>query len=332
MYTVDELIQQVRFSIQEANTSQVSDQVILDKLNKAKNYAYDKMAKHYPDPLIDFVDITTSDLELDIPETAFQDRVLKVEYFEPSSGRYLLIKRTTYRKLGDFSINSPRQYPDVWATYKRKIRFASPYTERTIRIWFIKDIGKLVKQQGRVDSIVPSVPADPEAIPPTAAERPYITVDQIGPDLSVSDTYKKYVSVIDSSTGELKVSLQLESLDNPQIIFKESPTRDTVLNVPVSGEEVLDAEDPVIELDDYICELGGTCVVYFEEPMINFMMQYATNEIREDLGTIKSGQDGKLRKFEEDIIDTKAGRETTRRRQNTSALWRSSRLRRNFRK
>lgn len=325
--TVDELVRKIRFKVQEANTSQVSDEVILDKLNLAKNYAYDKLAKHYMDPLLEYVEIDTNEQEIDIPETAFGDRVVKIEYLEKGTGRWPVVRRTTFRELGKVSSNNTRQFPDVWATRKRKIRFSSPFNTQKLRIWFIKDIGELVLQQGRIDSVVQSTEGPP-------ATRPFVTVDKIGSDLSVSDSYKKYVSVIDSTTGEVKVSLQLEELnDNTQVIFKTTPTRSEVTNIPVSGESVLDeTEDPQVELDDYICTLGGTCVIYFAQPMINLMIQYAANEIREDLGTIKSGQDGKLNKFENDLISTEAGRETTKRVQNRSAIWRAGKLRRNYRK
>jgi hypothetical protein len=204
--------------------------------------------------------------------------------------------------------------------------FPNPVRSITVRIWYLQDLGKLVKQQGRIDAVSESV----EEVPPdTPAQRPFITVDSVGEDISVSDTYKKYVSVVDSSTGEIKGSLQVEEINGDQIKFRAVPTRDKVLNIDVSGESLLDEQD-VVDLDDYLCSLGGTCVVLFPKPIENYIIQYATNEIRDTLGTLKSGQSQRLDKLEDDITSSKAGREGTKTIKNTSGIWQRGRLRRNI--
>jgi len=329
--TVQDLIDQVRFKIQEADTSQVSDDIILDKLNLAKNYAYSKMAKHYLDPLLTYEELTTDEQELTIPEEAFQDRVVKVEYLEQGTGRWIEVRQVTFRELGKVSVNSTVQYPTCWSVVKRKIRFPNKYRSNTFRLWYIEDVGNLVKPQGRIDNITKSVTTIEDDVEVTS--RPYITVDAVGDSVDPTDSYKKYISIVDATTGEVKNSLQVEEInDNVQLIFKETPTRTEVLNVPIEGEDSLNDEDSEIELDDYICEVGGTCVVYFGDDILRVILQYAANELREDLGTIKSGQDNKLNKLEKDLEGTKSGRQTTKRINNRSPIWRQTKLRRNTRR
>ena len=338
MQTVDDLIRQVRFNVQEANKSAVSDETILDALNRAKNNSYDIMAKHYPEALLETYTETTSSQAIDIPERAFQDRVVKVERKEQGTGRWVAVKRVTYRDLGNLASNNTSQYPVVWALSQRKINFPAPINSTEVRVWYIKDIGKLVKQQGRIDVVASSVnnPAHGPDITVDVANGPYITVDSVGSDVDPSNTYNKYVSVIDSSTGEVKVSMQAESITGAQVKFKATPTRTSVINMPVSSNTSLNltGDAVVVELDDYICILGGTCVVYFEEPLVNYIIQYATNEIRDSLGTLKSGQENKLDKKEKNIANTYSGRESTKRMRNRSPIWNGggSSIRRRFNK
>lgn len=319
MNTVNDLIRQVRFNVQEANTSQVSDQMILDTLNRAKDYAYSNMAKHYLDPLLKEETVKVSGISsIAVPKKAFEDRVVRVECRSSGNSTWNIVKKLTFASLGKFSHSGVDQLPTAWALVGRDITFPNKVGACEVRIWYLEDTGKLVTQQGRIDDIVVS----------TDTSRPFITVDEVGSDVVISDTYKKYVSVVDSTTGEIKTSLQVEQINEKQLLFRSAPTRTSVLNVDIETETKLD--ESVIELDDYICSIGGTCVVYFPRPVENFIIQYATNEIRDTLGTLKSGQNNRLDKLEKDITNSKSGRENTKRVRNKSPIWKRARLRRNI--
>ena len=309
-YTTDDLIRQVRSQTREKNTNDVSDATILDALNRGQDYAFDIMAKNYPDPMITKADDVTVDSnnEIDIYETSFEDRIAKVEVYNGSMWRGL--RRISFSEIADIDGTNYSGTPLYYAVVGKKIRILpSPTSGYTFRIWYLKEIQPLVKQQGRI-SQVGTVAGGSSA--------PYVVVDSLGSSLSESSDYGKYVNVIDAQTGEVKCSLQIDSINTSTkyVQFKTSPTRSSVINNTISSDIA-----STVQVDDYLASIDGTCVPYFKKPLTNFIIQYATAEIRRSLGYDVSMEERVLKKMEDQFERTWAGRENTKRIKRRNPIW-----------
>jgi hypothetical protein len=145
----------------------------------------------------------------------------------------------------------------------------------------------------------------------------YMIVDQASGDLTTqSDQLASYVNVIDGQTGEIKGSLQIQSIVNNKITFRTVPARSSVFNRDIS---IL--EDIQIQEDDYICAIDGICVPYFGRPTSNFLIQYAVAEITRKLGGAAETEENVLKKFEQQIERTWAGRQQDLRIKKKSNVW-----------
>ncbi len=109
LYTVDNLVDEVRQQLDELNQDSVSTSGdILPSLNRASDYAFDILARKYPEPILkySFMDFTSGVTEYDIPESVFEDRILKLETVLPvgtsSLANYVEIQRISYSDVGNY--------------------------------------------------------------------------------------------------------------------------------------------------------------------------------------------------------------------------------------
>jgi hypothetical protein len=145
----------------------------------------------------------------------------------------------------------------------------------------------------------------------------YMIVDQASGDLTTqSDQLASYVNVVDGQTGEIKGSLQIQSIVNNKITFRTVPARSSVFN-----RDIGILEDIQIQEDDYICAIDGICVPYFGRPTSNFLIQYAVAEITRKLGGAAETEENILKKFEQQIERTWAGRQQDLRVKKKSNVW-----------
>ena len=146
----------------------------------------------------------------------------------------------------------------------------------------------------------------------------YIIVDEASGDLTTeSDRLASYVNVIDGQTGEIKGSLQIQSIVDNKITFKAHPTRTSVFNRDISTS----LQGIEIQQDDYICAIDGICVPYFGRPTSNFLIQYAVAEITRKLGGSAETEENILKKFEQQVERTWAGRQQELRVKKKSNVW-----------
>lgn len=306
LYTTSNLVDEVRALSDEANQDSLSTNLdILPSLNRAQDYAFDIYARRYPEPILAYSTLTLSSAnqEYDIPEYVFEDRVLKIEV-QTNNGTFREVTQISYMDLTDYESRNKAPVPYYYCIIGRKIRFIpGPSGIFNARIWYLRNPEKLVLPQGRVT--ITNVPSN------------YVIVDSIGEDLSTeSDQLESYVNVVDGQTGEIKGSLQIQTLEDNRITFRTVPLRDTVLN-----REILTLADITLSPDDYVCAITGTCVPYYGRPTSNFLIQYAVADVAVKLGGDAQLALGVLDKFERQLEKTYSGRQSTMRVQRKSRLW-----------
>jgi len=302
MYTVDDMIRTLRSKLQEQNNKKVSDQNILDTLNQAQDFAFDIIARRYPDSIAANEDATINadGITFNVPENAFEQRLTKVYRFTSAYSSPLI--RVDYREVDDF--DSVNGYPTHYAIVKNKVHLLpkGDISSYTYRYAYIEDVEKLVKPQGRVNSFEDAT---------TGGGNASITVDVAGSDLTNDVTsLSRFVNVIDGQSGLVKVSLEIQTVDTTtgKITFKSTLSRTKVHNKTISADITTD-----IEADDYICLVEGSCVPYFKKPAYNYILQFATTEIKRSLGMDAQQEEVGLRKYEEQLEKVNSNRESTAR-------------------
>lgn len=314
LFTVQDLADQIRSQVDEQNRDSVStEQDILPTINRAQDYAFDILAKRYPEPILKYTTLTMNggQQEYDIPEDVFEDRINKIEMVIPSGANpnptYREIERISYRDITNFETPGRNSVPYYYAIYGRKMRFVpGPTGQYSARMWYLRNPEKLVLPQGRI-TIVNSASN-------------YVIVDSAGDALTTeADQLGSYVNIIDGQTGEVKGSLQIQSLASNRIQFRTSPTRPSVINRAITGS----LSSITVNQDDYLSPVDGTCVPYFGKPITNFLIQFAVAEITRKLGGESDKEETVLDKFEKQVSRTWSGREQTLRIKKRSRIWRT---------
>ncbi len=316
MNTVQDLIDQVRSQLDEDNQASISDtRDILPALNRAQDHAMNILARHYEEPLLDYysLTLTSGQQEYAIPEDSFEDRIEKVE-LEVGPSIFQEVTRVSYRDATYLESPLKSPFPSNYVVIGKRIRFVPDVSGNyPARIWYLREAPKFVTPQGRIQSV-------------NEASR-YVIVDSVGENLSVqSDNLNSYANIIDGSTGEIKASLQIQSIGaNSQIVFKASPTRATVLNKTIQSDLTslvdIHGNPTSIEPDDYISVLAGSCIPIFPKPVNNFCIQYAVSELTRKLGGAADQERIVLEAFEKSVERSWVGRETTKRIKMRARYW-----------
>lgn len=309
LYTVTDLIAGVRSLTDELNPDSVSAvQDILTSLNRGQQYGFDILARKYPEPILThtIMALASGVNEYDIPEDAFEDRLLKVEMYIPSgsSGTYREVPRISYRDISNYESSIQTNIPIYYCVIGRKVRFIStPSGTYSARIWYLREPDKLVMPQGRITHI--------------NALANYVIVDQIGSDVTTeSDQLGSYANLIDGQTGIVKATLQIQNITDDKVSFRSVPQRASVLNRTVVGSLPLD-----LSQDDYLTTIEGTCVPQVGSPITNFLIEYAVAEMTGKLGGDRGSEEAVLAKFETQVERMWVGREKQMRVQKRSEKW-----------
>lgn len=311
LYTVENLVDEVRSVLDEENTDSVdTSRDILPSLNRAQDFAFDIYGRLYPEPILKYAPLALigGQQEYDIPEDAFEDRLVKIEITIPTGqGRatYRQVGRIAYSDISEYESSSVTNVPYYYCIVGRKIRFiGAPSGTYSARIWYLRSPEKLVLPQGRI-TVVNNVSN-------------YLVVDSIGSSITTqTDQLGSYVNLVDGQTGEIKGSLQVMSLNENKITFRTVPTRSSVINREISGS--LSSLSP--ELDDYITTVDGTCVPYFGRPTTNFLIQFAIADMTRKMGGQATQEEDILKKFEQQVERTWTGREQQLRITKKSQTW-----------
>lgn len=303
--TVNDLLDQVRQLIDEDNEVTVTDADILDALNRGQDYAADILAKHYEDPMITKITVSTvAGQELyDIPETAFQERLEKVEV--DVNGYFFELQRVSYRDIGTYESPATSAVPLYYTVQGNQFQIVpTPTGTHPVRVWYLEEPRKLVKQQGRIQTIN------------TVGN--YVYVDLAGEELTTeADRLASYANIIDGTTGKVKGSLQIQSIEDNRITFKTTPSRTSVLNSTITG----DLSSITVSADDYVCLLEGSCIPFMRKPLTIFLIQFAVGELRRKLGQPFTSEAQVLMDFEKQVEGSWVGREQQLRVKRRSNKW-----------
>ena len=306
------IIEAVRSLIDEENEAEIDDVVdILPSINRGLDDAADILSRKYPDALVTSIDIPISDGvngEYNIPADAFQERLEKVE--TKLNGYYHEIKRIDYRDITLYDTPQPVATPYYYAVIGQTFRLVPPPTAiEALRVWYIPEAGPLVPEFGRITT-VNTDDANSQYVRLTDME----DVDQLSPDI---DSLEAFVNIVDSRTGRIKATLQIAKTVNSQVFFDPSPDREEV-----QGRRVSASIPDTVTRDDYLCPVEGTCIPPMRSPLTNFLITYASAEIKAlklegDPGVVLQ----QLSRFEERIEKTWARREQSLRVGKSSRVW-----------
>ena len=306
--TTNALIEETRQLIDESNTADVQDAEILASLNRGQDRVASVLARHYNPPLLTSADVTimAGQTDYDIPDAAFEGRLLKVE-FSATEG--------IYQRLEPIGISDIDLYEDTSATGTAPYYFCQIGNQYrlipaapnfgSLRIWYCRDVEPLVQEQGRITLV-------------NAGSR-YVMLDEPGDELSTSvDDLESYVNLVDKDTGAIKATMQIQSIVDRKVTFRGTPTRSTV-----QGRTVTGTLPSTVEADDYIAPIAGTCVPFMRKPAANYILQYAAADIAvTKLGAEPGILMAQVSKMEEDVQRSWSGRPNTIRVRNRSNNWR----------
>lgn len=290
-FTTRQLVRAVRQQVMEANKTRVSTSQVLEALNRGFDDAIDILAQQYPDPLLAYTEaVPDTNGQIVIPEDCFQDRVEAVEYYPSGAEGYRVRVQETDDLSAHGSYNSVKGgYPSIYSIVGRDIQFAPINMQSvTCRVWYVQTPQPLSLDQGRIQTV--------------DTVNNYIVVDSLDTSdaetaISASSAYGKYINITDATTGKLKCTLQVESINDEQLVIKTSPTRTSVFNLPVSSS-IPDTVSP----DDVISAIDGVGVLFFNRPLANYLIQYAVNEVQRSLGVSNlSFEEGKLRELRKKV-------------------------------
>lgn len=308
---VDELITSVRNQLAEQNTESVTDDFILDALNRAQDFACNIFARHYEAPLLTykFVNTTGSQAEYDIPEEAMEQRLERIEV--SINGVFYPVTRLDPRDATLFesqaSISIPYYYTVIGDKYRLIPRASGIYP---LRVWYMRDPDPFVKSQGQITLV-------------NQASN-YVILDNVGESLTTeSDQLDSYVNIVDGQSGRIKATMQVQSIANGRVTFRSSPIRSRVLNKDILTALPFEADGvtPLIQPDDYVCLIHGSCVPFIKKPLSNYVIQYAVAEIRRALGGPAELEEAVKRQMEEEVEHSWVGRESSLRVKAVSGIW-----------
>lgn len=298
MYTVTDMMNILRNKLQESNTTKISDSEILYALNQGQDFAFDIIARRYPDSIAVAATATlNSDNTITIPEGAFEQRLTRV-YRNNSDDYTTPLERVDYREKDDFV--GRQGVPTSYAILKNKVHIlpTTNVSNYTYKIAYVEDVEKLVKDQGRITTVNLA-----------GGGNASIVVDSLGSDLTAdASNINRFVNLVDGQSGLIKCSLEVKEIEptTKTVTFKATPTRTSVLNRTVVADITTD-----VEVDDYICVIEGSCVPYFKKPSSNYILQFATVEIKRSLGMDAQQEEVALRKYEEQMEKINSKREST---------------------
>ncbi len=304
--TVDDLVDQVRDQIDESNTEDVSDNDILQALNRGQRKAANILAGQNSDFFITSVDVTTTATDtFALPEGAYGRRLRAINVVR--GGVEYPLKRIGFRELARYTSSAVVAVPYVYCVVGRDyIIKPTPQSGVTLKLWYTGAPETLVLQQGRVSTV--------------SVASTYVIVNALGDDLTTSTAeLGAFVNLVDGSTGEIKTTLQVNSLTTATktIAFKTSGlTYATVYNRTIAT-----AIPTTVESGDYVCSVSGTCVPDLPDACLDYLVQYATTEIRRRMGEPVQDETAALKKLEDDIEHQWAGRELVSRVTNKARSW-----------
>jgi len=258
--TTDDLIMAVRSKLDEDNTAHISNERdIIPSLNRALDYTTSIMSLKYESPLLTSVEVPYNKV-LKLPEDIYEDRVVQIEFLDS----YV----TPINRISITEISKYIQTLDIFYYLNGKeINFINDNQplSNTVRIWYIKSPPLVTPVLGRITVI--------------GSDNQYVLVDEVREGISTDiDSMQSFVNLVNHKTGEVRGTLQVQYIQGQKIQFKTAFEfgRTSAWGMILSTS----LQDLGVELDDYICNVEGACVLHLNQPLFNFIVQYSTAELR----------------------------------------------------
>lgn len=155
--TVLDLVDQVRSQADESNTFNVSDQQIIDSLNRAQRRAANILARRYDELFWEIQELTTvqGQATYTLPAKAFGRRVEKVEVQTTADSEIVYeVRKISNRDRTRFTSSSVTSRPQYYSQAKNKIElYPKPSAGLILRVHYNAAPERLVVPQGRITSI-----------------------------------------------------------------------------------------------------------------------------------------------------------------------------------
>jgi hypothetical protein len=302
---VDDLVDATRVQLDEAVTADLSDEKILGALNRAQQKLVRLATRHYSAMFKReaTVQADSDSRHFTIPEQAFGLIVNQVECVV--GGVTYKVAAAELQQLTEHENESTVTIPSWYAQMGNKLK-VFPKTSSPLRIRYQVRPPDLVKSQGRVTSMDTGTVS--------------VTLDVVGSGLTTSiASLGAFVNWVDGTTGLVKATLQVASLDSDtgEVVFKTTGLdRTTVFGLTVATALPTDAA-----LDDYLAPARGTCVPTLVSDYADYLVQFAVVELKRKNGEGVSEELVALKDLEDDIKLMWAGREPSRRVQRSNPYW-----------
>lgn len=304
---VQELVDQVRSQLDEFNEASITDQHVLDALNRAQKAATRITARRLDTIFLATQELTTigGQREYDMPDDVFGRRIEKVELLQSSIA--WRIKHISYKDRDPYIVSSQTNRPYYYDIIGTQIRlYPEPSGGQTLIIHYSKTPDTMLIPQGQINRI--------------DSANNYIIVDSIGSDVTTeSDQRNSYINFIDYITGDVKGTMQAAFLDSGigQIKFKSSGlTRSSVLGKTVSTSIPTDVTE-----DDYICIVKGTAVPQLPNAYTDYLIQHSVVALKRRTREPTEEEYAALKDIENELKKLIQGREQYMRIRKANSHW-----------
>ena len=207
--TTSDLLRQVRNQIRESNPNGITDQEILDTLNRGQNRAVEVMTRNWIYNYLAKEKITTNvDGTFKIPEEARGNRIVNIEVNRQTDannwGTYSL-KKLNYKNVSQFKNQSQiASVRPVYYSVQGRTGTVYPQVSYEIEITYVRNPEKIVKNAGYIYEIVPkTVNTEKEIVAGTTISS--ISFDSVAGTASivwVDPAFQSfYVDIINGETG-----------------------------------------------------------------------------------------------------------------------------------
>ena len=280
-----ELIEAVRAKTDEDNTNDLSSAKIIAALNRALQRLARLSVRHYPELLrrtTADTALTGSTLTLPAMSQAYHQLSVDAKY---GSTYRTLSYTSTANVAGMDRTDSTSSYP-MYYTQSGNILSFYPQSTASVRVRYQLKPPELVLEQGRIVDFDIALG--------------YVYLDTIGTGLSTSVSDRTaFFNIIDQFTGDIKATLQVNSLTTAsgRIVIKTTGLGRT----NVYGWDVVTALPDTIAKDDLVCLAKGSCMPLYFREYTDFLLQFAVNDIKSTFGTKTEMDAYDLKDVEEDV-------------------------------
>lgn len=303
--TADELIQRVRDIVDEDNTTDISDALILRMLNRAQQELVRILTKRYKNHYMREVVYSTSDMTTDassatrVLEVPNQAYGFAVNYIDAKIGSsWFPVQQVPFPYTLGLDNNQSSGLPLSYALKGNYVYlFPAPHSGTEVRIRYQFRAPKIVASQGRITAFDLSTET--------------MTLDSLGSDLTTSVTNLwAFLNIIDHLTGEIKGTVQISGITTTTKVLQvktSSLDRSSVFGYTVRSDLPAD-----ISKDDLVCTADGTAIPLLAHDMTNFLVDIAGFYTKRKLGTVDQADFADRDAIIKAIESTQFGRQYTK--------------------